>query len=120
MIRQFFAPVWVRIAAAVFGLLLVALAVQSWRLGAANERADNERTARITEKVQHDVTRASLDELTFEMARLVQEGEVRAERVNEAMSRVADETAKMKERAQLIERDGLGEDYVSDLREAGI
>ena len=54
------------------------------------------------------------------MARLVQEGEVRAERVNEAMSRVADETAAMKERAQIIERDGLSEDYVSDLREAGI
>jgi len=120
MFGQFFAPVWVRIAAAVFGLLLVALAVQSWRLGAANERVEETRNALAAERAQHDVTRASLDELTFEMTRLVQEGEVRAERVNEAMARVADETAAMKERAQIIERDGLGEDYVSDLREAGI
>lgn len=120
MFGQFFAPLWAKIAAAVFGLLLIALAVQSWRLGAANERADNERTARITEMVQHDVTRASLDELTFEMARLVQEGEVRAERVNEAMMRVAEETAPLRRRAEQIERDGLGEDYVNDLREAGL
>lgn len=120
MFGQFFAPLWVRIAAAVFGLLLVALAVQSWRLGAANERAEEARNVLAAERAQHTVTRQSLETLTYEMARLVQEGEARAERVDEAMMRVAEETAPLRRRAEQIERDGLGEDYVSDLREAGI
>lgn len=120
MFGQFFAPLWVRIAAAVLGLLLVALAVQSWRLGAANERVEEARNTLATERAQHAVTRQSLETLTYEMARLVQEGEARAERVDEAMIRVAEETAPLRRRAEQIERDGLGEDYVSDLREAGI
>lgn len=120
MFGQFFAPLWVRIAAAVFGLLLVALAVQSWRLGAANERVEDARNVLATERAQHTVTRQSLETLTYEMARLVQEGEARAERVDEAMMRVAEETAPLRRRAEQIERDGLGEDYVRDLREAGI
>lgn len=120
MFGQFFAPLRVRIAAAGFGLLLVALAVQSWRLGAANERVEEARNVLATERAQHAVTRQSVDALTLEMARLVQEGEARAERVDEAMMRVAEETAPLRRRAEQIERDGLGEDYVSDLREAGI
>lgn len=120
MFGQFFAPLWVRIAAALFGLLLVALAVQSWRLGAANERVEEARNVIAAERAQHAVTRQSLETLTYEMARLVQEGEARSERVDEAMMRVAEETAPLRRRAEQIERDGLGEDYVNDLREAGI
>ena len=120
MFGQFFAPLWVKIAAAVFGLLLIVVGVQSWRLGNAQDEIEDQRNELATERAQHAVTRASVDELSFEMARLVTEGEVRAERINEAMSRVADETAPLREEAQRIEREGLGENYVSDLREAGL
>ena len=120
MFGQFFAPLWVKITAAVFGLLLIVLAVQSWRLGAANERVEETRNVLAAERAQHSVTRQSLETLTYEMASLVQEGEARAERVDEAMMRVAEETAPMRRRAEQIERDGLGEDYVNDLREAGL
>lgn len=120
MFGQFFAPLWVRIAAALFGLLLVALAVQSWRLGHAKNEVQESRNVLAAERAQHTVTRQSLETLTYEMARLVQEGEARAERVDEAMMRVTEETAPLRRRAEQIERDGLGEDYVSDLREAGI
>ena len=120
MFGQFFAPLWVKIGAGILAALAIALAVQSWRLGAANERVEKARNVLAAERAQHIVTRQSLETLTYEMARLVQEGEARAERVDEAMMRVAEETAPMRRRAEQIERDGLGEDYVSDLREAGL
>lgn len=100
--------------------LTVALAIVMWRADAISEQRENARNALATEIAQHEVSRQSVDALTLEMARLVQEGEARAERVDEAMMRVAEETAPMRRRAEQIERDGLGEDYVNDLREAGI
>ena len=98
----------------------VALVIAMWRADAISDQREDARNALATETAQHAVTRQSLETLTYEMARLVQEGEARAERVDEAMMRVAEETAPLRRRAEQIERDGLGEDYVNDLREAGI
>ena len=61
-----------------------------------------------------------MDTLTLEMARLVAEGEMRAERLEEAMQQVAEDTAPMKADAERIERDGLPPDYVRELQEAGL
>ena len=120
MIRQFFAPVWVKLATAVFGLLLAALA-WLW-IGWSREEAETERlrNAFATEEARHAVTRQSVLTLEAEFYRLVHEGEVREKRLREAMTAVQEDTARLQAEANRIEREGLGSDYVSRLRKAGI
>ncbi|MBL4858404.1 MAG: hypothetical protein JKY36_04295 [Erythrobacter sp.] len=101
-------------------IALIALAVVMWRADAISESRDKLRTALATEEARHAVTRQSVDTLTLEMKRLVEEGEARAERVDKAMQQVAEDTAPLKAEAERIEREGLPADYVEQLQEAGV
>lgn len=99
---------------------IIALSIVMWRADAISESREKLRNEYASEVAHHKVTRQSVDTLTLEMKRLVAEGEARAERVDEAMQQVAEDTAPLKAEAERIEREGLPADYVEQLQEAGL
>ena len=66
-ISAFFAPVAVRIMAAVIAVLLVLLAVAMWRADGLSKDKRDLQDDLATEQVQHLVTTASVDRLTGEL-----------------------------------------------------
>lgn len=100
--------------------LAIALGVVMWRADAISAEREALRTKLATEEAQHAVTRQSVATLTVEMQRLVREGEVRKERVDAAMAKVAVDTEALRQEAARIEREGLGDDYPDALRKAGL
>lgn len=109
-----------KIAAGIAVALAIALAVVMWRADAISESREKLRNEYAGEQARHAVTRQSVDTLTLEMKRLVEEGEARAKRVDEAMQQVAEDTAPLKAEAERIEREGLPADYVKQLQDAGL
>lgn len=120
MLGNLFAPLAMKVAGGLLALALVFAGIQTWRLSGAKADLEDKRNELATERAQHAVTRQSVDTLSNEMKRLVAEGEVRKARVDAAMKKVAKDTAPLRREAERIEREGLGEDYVERLREAGI
>jgi hypothetical protein len=100
--------------------LAIALGVVLWRADAISAQREALRTKLATEEARHAVTRQSAATLSIEMQRLVREGEVRKERVDAAMAKVAVDTEPLREEAARIEREGLGADYPDTLRKAGL
>ena len=120
MFGSFFASTLNKVFALIITALLIALAVVAWRADTISESREKLRNEYAAETARHAVTRQSVDSLTLEMARLVAEGEARAERIDKAMAKVAEDTAPLKAKAEQIEREGLPEDYVRELQEAGL
>lgn len=120
MIRDFFASTINKVLTGVIIALGIALVVVMWRADAISEQREALRTELATEEARHAVTRQSVDTLSGELARMVKEGEARAERVEEAMIQAAEDTAPLRAEAERIEREGLPDDYVDELRKAGI
>lgn len=104
MIKDFFAPLAIKLFTGATVALLIALGAVMWRADAISADRDAEREARIAEGVRHEVTRASLDSLTLRMAEMVRDGELRAERLDEAMADVAEDTAPLRENLERFER----------------
>lgn len=104
MIKSFFAPMAIKVFSGVTLALVVALGVAMWRADAISASRDEARKALATEEVRHDVTRASLAGLELRMAELVRDGELREERLREALEQVAKETAPLRKQADQIER----------------
>lgn len=100
--------------------LALALGVTMWRADTISGQRDDLIASLATEEARHAVTRQSVETLSTEMARLVAEGEARKARIDTAMERVRIDTAPLRREAARIEREGLGPDYVDQLREAGI
>lgn len=104
MINQFFAPLLNKIFVGVIAALLLALAFTAWRADSLSEQRDEAEAATITEKALHGVTRASLASLEGRLAVMVRDGELRAERLSEALEDVAEETAPLRSQAEALER----------------
>ena len=120
MLTNFFASTLNKVFTAIITALLIALGIVMWRADAISDSREKLRNALAAEEARHAVTLQSVDTLTLELAKLVEEGEARAERIDKAMQQVAEDTAPLKAKAERIERDGLPEDYVRELQEAGL
>lgn len=120
MISKFFAPLWVKLAVGGVLSLLAVIGALWWHAASLSEERDAVLVSLGTEQAHHAVTRQSVETLTREMERLVAEGEVRRARIDDAMERVTIETLPLRQEAKRIETEGLGPDYVDQLREAGI
>lgn len=82
--------------------LVLALGVQTWRLSSAQGDLEDKRNELATELAQHAVTRSSLATLESELGKMVRDGELRAERLEEAMEEQDERSAALREQADRI------------------
>lgn len=99
MLKSLFAPLAMKISGGIIAGLLVALALTLWRVDSLSEQRDEARAKVVSEQTRHIVTRSSLTLLTAKLKAYVQAGELRAERLDEALSEVEDETAALRAQA---------------------
>ena len=104
MFGNIFAPLAMKISGGIVVALAIALAVTVWRADTISEQRDTARKQVVTEQALHAVTAASLDSLSAQMAALVKEGQLRKERLSEALVKVERDTAPLREQADAIER----------------
>lgn len=114
MIADLFAGTFAKVSAGIVAVLLAAL-VWCW-LGWSNADAETEEAQRrlALSEAQHAVTRQSLATLEQEMAELVHAGELRAERLTDAMAQAKDDAAELRREADVIRRAGVRTDCVTD------
>lgn len=86
--------------------LVVALGVQTWRLSSAHSEIEDQRNALATEVAQHAVTRSSLAALESELGKMVRDGELRAERLVEAMEAQDERSAALRAQAARVRSEG--------------
>lgn len=86
--------------------LAIALGIAMWRADAISADRDDLRDKLAVSEAQHAVTRASLATLERELAEMVRDGELRAERLAEAMDEQDERTAALKEQAERIAAEG--------------
>lgn len=84
-------------------VLLLALCASLWRSDSLSKQRDDAIEAKIVEQAKHAVTAASLNTLTAELARMVAEGEAKAERVQKAYAVTRKETADLRKQADDLE-----------------
>lgn len=124
MLSNLFAPLGMKIAAGLAALLLVLLGVQTWRLSSAQADLETKRNQFAASEAQHAVTRASLAALESELAKMVRDGEVRAERLEEAMEAQDERSAALRARAEALraQAGSVGDPCVTPdaVRESGL
>ena len=106
-------PWFVWVAIAVVGL---------WAWDRDNHADNRETEVRAEEQAAHAVTRASLETLQADMARLVQEGEERAQRVSEAKEKAERDAASLKRDIARLKRADTSDPCVTprEVLEAGL
>lgn len=92
------------------GALTLALAVVMWRADAISDSREEVRNALAAERATHAVTRQSLLTLERELGKMVRDGELRAERLAEAMEAQDERTEALREQAERIRADGASSD----------
>lgn len=122
MIGKLLAGTFAKVSAGIFAVLLAAL-VWCWLGWSAADAATDEAHRRLAlSEAQHAVTRQSLKTLEQEMAELVHAGELRAERLTDAMAQAQDDAAELRREADVIRRAGVRTDCVTpdEIRRSGI
>lgn len=94
-ISAFFAPVAVRIMAAVIAVLLVLLAVAMWRADGLSKDKRDLQDDLATEQVQHLVTTASVDRLTGELETMMASALARQKQLDASREQVERDAAKL-------------------------
>jgi hypothetical protein len=102
MLSNLFGPLAMKLAAGLLLLALVFGGVQTWRLSSAKEALEDQRNALATERATHAVTRVSLETLESELAGFVKSGELRAERLAEAMEAQDEQSEALRAQAERI------------------
>lgn len=82
--------------------MALALAVMWWRADAISDSREEVRNALAAERATHAVTRSSLATLESELGKMVRDGELRAERLEEAMEAQDERSAALREQAERI------------------
>ena len=113
MFGNLFSSLAMKISGGAILALAVALAVTMWRADSISKDRDNLRDLVATERANHAVTRASLDTLANELEGMVIDGELRAERLAEALVAQERETRTLRAEAALIAADGPAVDCVT-------
>lgn len=114
MIGQFFAPLAIKIFSGITLALLIALGFALWRADSLSDARDEAQRQLVTEEARHAVTRQSLASLAQRLTDMVRDGELRQERLSDAMMEVRQETAELRRQADMIESGEI------DYRDAGL
>ena len=104
MFANLFAPLAMKVAGGIILALLVLLAFSVWRADTLSTQRDSAVEARITAEARHAVTRASLDALEGELAKMVEDSQLRAARRDDALSQVEEDTRPLRDQAEALER----------------
>ena len=102
MISRFLSPLAVKILLALIAALLVALAVVAWRADVISGERDSLRDRLARSEAQHAVTLASLEGLVDEMERMVRDGELRRDRLSDAMMEARQDADELRRQAEAI------------------
>lgn len=86
--------------------LLIALGIAVWRADAISADREELRNALAAERATHAVTRVSLTTLERELAQMVRDGELRAERLEEALEAQDERSADLRKQAERIRAEG--------------
>jgi cell division protein FtsB len=102
MLGNLFAPLAMKVTGGIAALLLVLLGIQTWRLSSAQDALEDKRNELAASEAQHAVTRASLATLEGELAKMVRDGELRAQRLAEARSEAKEASDALRGRAEAL------------------
>lgn len=86
--------------------LALALGIAMWRADAISDSREEARNALAAERAQHAVTRLSLATLESELAKMVRDGTLRAERLEEAMEAQDERSAALRAQAARVRAEG--------------
>lgn len=86
--------------------LALALGIVMWRADAISADREEQRNALAAERAQHAVTRLSLATLEAELGQMVRDGELRAERLEEAMEAQDERSADLRAQAARVRSEG--------------
>lgn len=84
----------------------IALAIVMWRADAISADREAMRNTLAAERAQHAVTRQSLATLESELGKMVRDGELRAERLEEALEAQDERSAALRAQAERIRAEG--------------
>lgn len=98
-----FAPMAMKVAAAIIVALLAALAIAIWRADSLSDARDDALQRVGAERMAHDVTRASYAVLRDDLDRMVREGKLTAERRDKALAEAIDAGDELREQAARVE-----------------
>jgi hypothetical protein len=102
MLGSLFSTLAMKVTAGIIAALLALLAVMWWRADAISAERETLRNALATERATHAVTRVSLATLESELAGFVKSGELRAERLAEAMEAQDEQSEALRAQAERI------------------
>lgn len=115
MLADFFAPLAIKIFAGVTLALALALGIALWRADSISADRDREQERRVSAELRLSASNASVERLSAEMEALVSAGVMRAERLDNALSQVAEENRTLLEQADKLERGEIDVSQVEGL-----
>lgn len=113
MIGDLFAPMAMKVAAGIIGAQFLALALFWWGWNRTEAEADKAKAAATVCEERHSTTKASVARLEQVMAELIHDGEVRVERVSDAMAQARQEAGQAKREAEAVRRAPVRSDCVT-------
>lgn len=102
MIGNLFAPLAMRVAAAIIALQFVALVLFWWGWNRTEAEADRAKANATICEERHTTTKASVARLEQVMAELIHDGEVRVEAVSDAMAQSRQENDELRRQSEAI------------------
>lgn len=102
MLSNIFAPLAVKVSAGIIALLVIALVVVTARADAISSEREVLRNRLANAEARHAVTKASLEQMTNDLSRIVYEGATREDRVQQALDEQQERSAVLREEAAKI------------------
>lgn len=113
MIRQFFAPLAMKVAGGIIAVLALACAILWWSNSRKDSQIEDLQQTLAVSEAQHDVTVASLDALTRRMQELVRDGELRRGLLQAAISDAKAEAADLQDEADALRSEAIEDQCVT-------
>jgi hypothetical protein len=113
MLGDIFAPLAMKVAGGFILLLAIALAVVMWRADVISDQRDKLRDQLSVSEANHAVTVASLNSLSEQMEAMVRDGELRKERLADAMQQAQDDADELRREADAIRAEAPGSDCMT-------
>lgn len=98
-----FAPLAMKIAAGVIAALLAVVAFYAWRADSLSDARDDALERLGAAETRHAITQASLEALMADMAAMVEEGRLTAERRDEAVAEARQAGDALRRQADAVE-----------------
>lgn len=104
---KLFDTIAMRVSAGIIVALVIALSLVVWRADAISRDREDQRNLVAQEKAFHNVTKQSLATLEDELASMVRDGQLRADRLAQARREQEVKTEALREEAARIRAEGV-------------